>query len=178
MKKYLKADAATAKTTAIKTHLMKIMHPDNTNGVFGLRLAGKITFLNKSIYVQDLNEMQNSQLFEKGIKMIANKVTPKRSDYLLKLLQMLLPSAEQPIEEIMRESQRLVPLIAFVCDIACHSDKKLAHPDAYDKDLKKYVSNLFCVYHLDYGFAQTLKLGGEKISIPEYLVYPEKYNFA
>lgn len=172
MKKIISSpDAATGKTTAIETKLMRIMQPDMTPNGIEMKTSGIITFLNSSIYVQDLCETQNSPLFEKGIKMIANKVTPKRSNYILRLLQNFSPNSSDTHEEIMRKSQRVVPLIAFVCDIACHTNKKLAHPQAYDKDFKKYVANLFDIYHLDCAFEQSLKIGSDKIAIPEYLVY-------
>lgn len=173
-----KADAATAQPIAIETNMMKIIQPDITPNGIEMKTSGIITFLNKSIYVQDLCDTQNSPLFEKGIKMIAIKVTPKRSDYILRMLQMLLPNSSETQVEIMRQSKNLCPLIAFVCDIACHSDKKLAHPQAYDKDFKVYVANLFDLYHFDCAFEHTLKIGSDKISIPEYLVYPEKYKIA
>ena len=166
-----KADAATAQPTAIETKMMRIMQPDMTPNGIEMKTSGIITFLNKSIYVQDLCDTQNSPMFEKGIKMIANKVTPKRSNYILRLLQMLLPNSSETQVEIMRKSKNLCSLIAFICDIACHTNKKLAHPQAYDKDFKKYVANLFDIYHLDCAFEQSLKIGSDKIAIPEYLVY-------
>jgi hypothetical protein len=183
MKKYLKADAATAQPTAIETKLMRIMQPDNmtSNGI-GMKTSGIITFLDKSIYVQDLNDFQNSQMFEKGIKLIDSKVTELRRRYLLELLQLLLPNSSETQVEIMKKSKRLCPVISFVCDIAAHDNKKLAHPEAYDKDFKKYVANLFYhyfmdegfeiyQYYMDEGFEHTVKLG----SIPDIFVCPEKY---
>lgn len=179
MKKNMKkADASTAQTTAIETSMMRIFQPDMTPNGIEMKTSGIITFLNKSIYVQDLCDTQNSPLFEKGIKLIASKVTPKRSNYILRLLQMLLPNSSEAQLDIMKISKNLCPLIAFVCDIACHSNKKLAHPQAYDKDFKKYVANLFDLYHFNCAFEHTLKIGSDKISIPEYLVYPEKYKIA
>ena len=175
-KNYSKADAATAKTTAIETNMLRIFQPAMTPNGIEMKTSGIITFLNKSIYVQDLNEYQNATLFEKGIKLIANKVTPKRSNYILRMLQMLLPNSSEAQPTIMKISKNLCPLMAFVCDIACHSNKKLANEQAYDKDFKKYVSNLFYQYHLNEAFERTLKLGIDYISIPEYLVNPAKYN--
>ena len=170
-----KADAATAQTTAIETNMLKIFQPDMTPNGIEMKTSGIITFLNKSIYVQDVCDAQNSQLFEKGIKMIVSKVTPKRSNYIIRLLQTLLPNSSEAQVEIMRKSQNLCSMIAFVCDIAAHNNKKLAHPQAYDKDFKKYVANLFDIYHLDCAFEQSLKIGDDKISIPEYLVYQVIY---
>lgn len=175
-KNYAKAEAATAKTTAIETNMLKIIQPDMTPNGIEMKTSGIITFLGKSIYVQDLNEFQNSTLFEKGIKMIASKVTPTRSNYIIHLLQLLLPNSSEAQLDIMRKSKNLCPLMSFVCDIACHSNKKLAHPQAYDKDFKKYVANLFNQYHFDEAFERTLKLGIDYISIPEYLIHPAKYN--
>lgn len=175
-KNYSKADAATVQPTAIETNMLKIIQPAMTPNGIEMKTSGIITFLNKSIYVQDLNEFQNSTLFEKGIKLIANKVSPTRSNYILHLLQLLLPNSSEAQPTIMKISKNLCPLMAFVCDIACHSNKKLANQQAYDKDFKKYVSNLFYQYHLNEAFERTLKLGGDYISIPEYLVHPAKYN--
>lgn len=175
-KNYSKADAATVQPTAIETNMLKIIQPDMTPNGIEMKTSGIITFLNKSIYVQDLNEYQNATLFEKGIKLIANKVSPTRSNYLLIMMQMLLPNSSEAQLDIMRKSKFLCPLMSFVCDIACHSNKKLAHPQAYDKDFKKYVANLFYQYHFDEAFERTLKLGIDYISIPEYLVHPAKYN--
>lgn len=176
-KNYSKADAATAKTTAIETNMLKIIQPAMTPYGIEMKTSGIITFLNKSIYVQDLNEYQNATLFEKGIKLIANKVTPKRSDYILRMLQMLLPNSSEAQTTIMKISKNLCPLMAFVCDIACHSNKHLANEQAYDKDFKKYVANLFNQYHLTAAFEHSLKIGSDKISIPEFLLHPEKYNW-
>ena len=176
-KNYSKADAATVQPTAIETNMLKIIQPDMTPNGIEMKTSGIITFLNKSIYVQDLNEYQNAALFEKGIKLIANKVTPKRSEYIIRMLQMLLPNSSEAQLDIMKISKNLCPLMAFVCDIACHSNKKLAHPQAYDKDFKKYVANLFNQYHLTAAFERTLELGGDYISIPEFLLHPEKYNW-
>lgn len=92
------------------------------------------------------------------------------------MLQLLLPNSSEAQLTIMKISKNLCPLMSFVCDIACHSNKKLAHPQAYDKDFKKYVANLFYQYHFDEAFERTLKLGIDYISIPEYLVNPSKYN--
>lgn len=175
-KNYSKADAATAKTTAIETNMLRIFQPDMTPNGIEMKTSGIITFLGKSIYVQDLNEFQNSTLFEKGIKLIASKVSPTRSNYILHMLQLLLPNSSEAQLTIMKISKNLCPLMSFVCDIACHSNKKLAHPQAYDKDFKKYVANLFYQYHFDEAFERTLKLGIDYISIPEYLVNPSKYN--
>ena len=176
-KNYSKADAATVQPTAIETNMLKIFQPDMTPNGIEMKTSGIITFLGKSIYVQDLNEYQNSTLFEKGIKLIASKVSPTRSNYILHMLQMLLPNSSEAQLDIMRKSKTLCPLMSFVCDIACHSNKKLAHPQAYDKDFKKYVANLFNQYNLTAAFERTLKLGGDYISIPEFLVHPEKYNW-
>lgn len=175
-KNYAKADAATAKKTAIETNMLRIFQPAMTPNGIEMKTSGIITFLNKSIYVQNLCEYQNPDLFEKGIKLIASKVTPKRSDYILRMLQMLLPNSSEEQTTIMKLSKNLCPLMSFVCDIACHDNKKLANQQAYDKDFKKYVSNLFYQYHLNEAFERTLKLGIDYISIPEYLVHPAKYN--
>lgn len=176
-KNYSKADAATVQPTAIETNMLKIIQPDMTPNGIEIKTSGIITFLNKSIYVQDLCEYQNAALFEKGIKLIANKVTPTRSNYIFHLLQLLLPNSSEAQPTIMKISKNLCPLMSFVCDIACHDNKKLANEQAYDKDFKKYVSNLFYQYHLNEAFERTLKLGGDYISIPEFLVHPEKYHW-
>lgn len=176
-KNYSKADAATVQPTAIETNMLRIFQPAMTPNGMDMKTSGIITFLNKSIYVQNLCEYQNPDLFEKGIKLIASKVTPKRSNYILRLLQMLLPNSSEAQLDIMRKSKNLCPLMSFVCDIACHSDKHLANEQAYDKDFKKYVANLFNQYHLTAAFEHSLKIGSDKISIPEFLLYPEKYNW-
>lgn len=176
-KNYSKADAATVQPTAIETNMLRIFQPAMTPNGMDMKTSGIITFLNKSIYVQNLCEYQNPDLFEKGIKMIASKVTPKRSNYILRLLQMLLPNSSEAQLDIMRKSKNLCPLMSFVCDIACHSDKHLANEQAYNKNFKKYVANLFNQYHFDEAFERTLKLGGDYISIPEFLVHQEKYNW-
>ena len=176
-KNYSKADAATVQPTAIETNMLRIIQPTMTSNGIEMKTSGIITFLGKSIYVQDVGEIQNAALFEKGIKLIASKVSPTRSNYILHMLQLLLPNSSEAQLTIMKISKNLCPLMSFVCDIACHSNKKLAHPQAYDKDFKKYVSNLFYQYHLNEAFERTLKLGGDYISIPEFLVHPEKYHW-
>lgn len=105
-------------------------------------------FDGNAIFVQDINEQQNSQLFIKGIEMIENLV-PSRKAYLQALFNTILPSEKEDAIVVASKSKELYRLIAFVCDIALHRNKKLAHPQAYDKDFKKYVANLFYHYYLD-----------------------------
>ena len=172
MKKKNSKAVATANQQAIETRYLRIIQPDDN---FNMKTSGVIYFNGKAIYVQDLCDTQNSQLFEKGIKMIDTLVTPKRREYLLKVFQILLPNEDLTNIEIMQQSQKLCPIIAFVCDIACHSNKKLAHPEAYDKDFKKYVANLFNITAFEDSFSRYKNLGGEYIPIPEWFVKPEKY---
>lgn len=112
-------------------------------------LKGNICIFNgNAIFVQDINEQQNSQLFAKGIEMI-DKLVPSRKSYLQALFNTILPSEKEDTIAVLSKSKELYRLIALVCDIALHSNKKLAHPQAYDKDFKKYVANLFYHYYLD-----------------------------
>ena len=67
-KNYSKADAATVQPTAIETNMLKIIQPDMTPNGIEMKTSGIITFLNKSIYVQDLDEYQNSTLFRETIQ--------------------------------------------------------------------------------------------------------------
>jgi integrase len=64
-------------------------------------------------------------------------------------------------------------IIALVCDIALHNNKKLAHPQAYDKDFNKYVANLFHEYCLDGAYSQYIHLAQEIIPVPEFLTKPK-----
>lgn len=112
-------------------------------------VKGNICIFNgNAIFVQDINEQQNSQLFIKGLKMIDNLV-PSRKSYLQALFDAMSPSEKEDVIVVGLKSKKLYRLIALVCDIALHSNKKLAHPQAYDKDFKKYVANLFYHYYLD-----------------------------
>lgn len=105
-------------------------------------------FDGNAIFVQDFNEQQNSQLFIKGIEMI-DKLVPSRKAYLQALFNTILPSEKEDAITVGLKSKKLYRLIGLVCDIALHNNKKLAHPQAYDKDFKKYVENLFYHYYLD-----------------------------
>ena len=139
-------------------------------------MAGFICFNGKCIYVQDACETQNSQLFYEGIKLIDTMVTPIRRNYLFKMLDFLLPNEDWKQDDIMRlSSQNLCPIIALVCDIACHTSKKLANPLAYDKDFKKYVANLFGVLGLDITFDIYKKSEERLLSIPEWFCDQNKY---
>ena len=154
----------------------------NTICVFipGLPFGKRFDINDKStIYVQDVSEQQNSTLFEEGLKIIDSKVTPKRRSYLTMLFRVVLPKAGGDIDDIMKKSckRNVGHIIAFVCDIALHKNKKLAHPQAYDKDFNKYVANLFREYYLDGAFERYVHLGEDTVPVPEFLVSPEKYNF-
>ena len=154
---------------------------DRTQRVFiPGRPYGKTFFINgeSAIYVQDVCEQQNSTLFEQGIKLIESKVTPKRKSYLIKMLTLILPTSDMSMDDMAARSRDVLPIIAFVCDMALHKNKKLAHPVAYDKDFNKYVANLFYQYKLDGAFERYVHLGEKAVPVPEFLVSPEMYNFA
>ena len=113
-------------------------------------VKGNICIFNgNAIFVQDINEQQNSQLFIKGIEIIDKLLVPSRKSYLQALFNTILPSEKEDAIVVGLKSKKLYRLIALVCDIALHNNKKLAHPQAYDKDFKKYVANLFYHYYLD-----------------------------
>lgn len=113
-------------------------------------VKGNICIFNgNAIFVQDINEQQNSQLFIKGIEIIDKLLVPSRKSYLEALFNAILPSDKEDAIVVGRKSKELCSLIALVCDIALHRNKKLAHQQAYDKDFKKYVANLFYHYYLD-----------------------------
>ena len=84
------------------------------------------------------------------------------------------------VDDMMKKSckQNIGHIIALVCDIALHKNKKLAHPQAYHKDFNKYVANLFQEYSLDSGFEQYVQLGaGDLAPIPTFMVSPEMYDW-
>lgn len=145
------------------------------------RPYGKTFFINgkSAIYVQDVCEMQNSSLFEEGLKLIDTKVSPARRSYLAKMFGIVLPKADMTLDDMLARScdNNLGLIIALVCDIALHNNKKLAHPQAYDKDFNKYVANLFHEYCLDGAYSQYIHLAQEITPVPEFLTKPEKYNF-
>ena len=182
-------DAVTGTTTAKQNENARICEENGvkiTNGqliiIPGFPLVGKRFDINDkyTIYVQDIGEKQNYTLFEKGLKIIDSKVTPKRRSYLAKLFRAVLPKAGGDPYDIMKKSSKrnVCHIIALVCDIALHKNKKLAHPQAYHKDFNKYVENLFYHYFLDSCFEQYVQLGaGDLAPVPEFLVSPEKYNF-
>lgn len=116
-------------------------------------------FEGNAIFVQDINEQQNSQLFIKGIEMIDKLLVPSRKSYLQALFNAMLPSEKEDAIAVGLKSKGLYRLIAFVCDIALHKNKKLAHPQAYDKDFKKYVANLFYHYYMDDTYTLFKKTG-------------------
>ena len=142
-------------------------------------MIGKTFIINDklAIFVQDLAEQQNSNLFEEGLKLITTKVTPKRKSYIEKMMSLVLPTTDMTLDDMLRRSRDIGHIIAFVCDIALHKNKKLAHPQAYDKDFNKYVANLFREYYLDGAFERYVHLGEDTVPVPEFLVSPKKYNF-
>ena len=156
----------------------------NTIRVFipGYPLGKRFNINDKStIYVQDVCEQQNSTLFEEGLKIIDSKVTTKRRSYLAGLFRAVLPTADMNMDDMMEKSckRNVGHIIALVCDIALHKNKKLAHPQAYHKDFNKYVANLFQEYRLDAGFEQYVQLGaGDLAPIPTFMVSPEMYDWA
>lgn len=143
------------------------------------QMIGKTFIINDNlaIFVQDLAEQQNSNLFEEGLKLITTKVTPKRKSYIEKMMSLVLPTTDMALEDMLRRSRGIGHIIAFVCDIALHKNKKLAHPQAYDKAFNKYVANLFREYHLDGAFERYVHLGEDTVPVPEFLIKPEKYDF-
>ena len=157
---------------------------DRTQRVFiPGRPYGKTFFINdkSAIYVQDVCEMQNSSLFEDGLKLIDAKVSPTRRSYLAKMFGIVLPNTDMTLDDMLARScdNNIGLIIALVCDIALHKDKKLANPQAYDKDFNKYVANLFQEYSLDGGFEQYVQLGaGDLAPVPTFMVSPEMYNYA
>ena len=181
-------DAATGTTTAKQNEnerkcVENGVKITNTICIFSPYLPfGKRFDINdeSTIYVQDVSKQQNTTLFEEGLKIIDSKVTPKRRSYLAKLFRVVLPTAGMDIDDIMEKSckQNTGRIIAFVCDIALHKNKKLAHPQAYHKDFNKYVANLFQEYSLDSGFEQYVQLGaGDLAPIPTFMVSPEMYDW-
>ena len=156
---------------------------DRTQVVFiPSRPYGKTFFINdkSAIYVQDVCEMQNSSLFEDGLKLIDAKVSPTRRSYLAKMFGIVLPNTDMTLDDMLARScdNNIGLIIALVCDIALHKDKKLANPQAYDKDFNKYVANLFREYQLDGAFQRYVHLGEDTVPVPEFLVSPEMYNWA
>lgn len=139
---------------------------------------GIVHYSSKILAVMALDKTQNPILFEKGLNDIMNKVTPKKREFLKGLIsdlmledngvaKKLMTGNEDLIEkdeliDIIKKSKNKHRLIAFVCDIALHSNKKLAHPDAYHKAFNKYVDNLFEVYRLKGSFNNWLN-GGDII---------------
>jgi hypothetical protein len=146
-------------------------HPIISLGI----ITGQVVYINdnSAIYVQDLDKKQNSNLFVEGLKLIDSKVSPKRKEYLVELLNTVLPKEDMDVTETIIKSRPLVSIIAFVCDIALHKNKKLAHPEAYHKDFSKYVANLFYEYGLDdtYDAYHTIGVKGVSV-IPHNLIKP------
>lgn len=153
--------------------------PVCSNGETSL-LTGKVFYINENsaIYVQNVCNVQNPTLFEEGIKLIDSKISPKRKTYLVDLLYSVLPEADKDINEIVKKSSYLTSVIALVCDIALHKNRKLAHPKAYDKDFDTYIANLFYEYNLDDAFNVFIMItfdgiyGGGISVIPEHLIHP------
>lgn len=144
------------------------------------QMIGKTFIINDklAIFVQDLAEQQNSNLFEEGLKLITTKVTPKRKSYIEKMMSLVLPTTDMTLDDMLRRSRDIGHIIAFVCDIALHNNKKLAHPQAYHKDFNKYVANLFQEYSLDDAYSRYIQLGDDDLApIPEFLVSPEMKKF-
>ena len=186
--KNLRPDAETGTTTA-KQNENERKCVENGVKITNIQLIfipgyplGKNIHINEKsvIYVQDVSEQQNSTLFEQGLKLIDSKVSPKRRSYLAKLFRVLLPTVDMNMDDIMEKSckQNTGLIIAFVCDIALHKNKKLAHPQAYHKDFNKYVANLFQQYRLDGAYSRYVQLGDDDlVSVPEFLVSPEMYDW-
>ncbi len=181
-------DAATGTTTAKQNEnerkcVENGVKITNSQLIFipGYPLGKKFHINEKSvIYVQDVAEQQNSILFEQGIELIDSKVTPKRRSYLAKLFRVVLPTEDMIIDDIIHNSCKrdVGHIIALVCDIALHNNKKLAHPQAYHKDFNKYVANLFQEYSLDDAYSRYIQLGDDDLApIPEFLVSPEMKKF-
>ena len=181
-------DAATGTTTAKQNENERKCVENGVKITNSIRVfipgypLGKKFYINEKsvIYVQDVSEQQNSTLFEQGINLIDSKVSPKRRSYLAKLFRVVLPTVDMDIDDIMEKSckQNTGRIIAFVCDIALHNNKKLAHPQAYHKDFNKYVANLFQEYELDAGFEQYVQLGaGDLAPIPIFMLNPEMYDW-
>ena len=188
-KNIAKSNAATGTTTAKQNENARICEENgvkitNCNLIFipGFPLGKRFYINDKStIYVQDIGEIQNSTLFEAGLKIIDSKVTPKRRSYLAGLFRAVLPTADMNMDDMMEKSckRNVGHIIALVCDIALHKNKKLAHPQAYHKDFNKYVANLFQEYFLDGAYSRYIQLGDyDLVPVPEFLVIPEMSNWA
>ena len=163
-------------------NILNVVRPTFTNGEMSF-ITGKTFYINErsAIYVQDVCEQQNSTLFEQGLKLIDSKVYQKRRSYLAKMFGIVLPNIDMNMDDMLAMSckHNAGRIIALVCDIALHKNKKLANPQAYDKDFNKYVANLFQEYSLDGGFEQYVQLGaGDLAPVPIFMVSPEMYNWA
>lgn len=144
------------------------------------QMVGKTIFINDKvkIFVQDLGEQQNSDLFAEGLNLITTKVSEQRREYIEKMLMLVLPEKDAGIEDTLRKSCQIGHLIAFVCDIALHNNKRLAHPDAYHKNFNIYVANLFTEYYLADCFNKYKKINDRGcVPVPEFLVKPDFYTF-
>lgn len=114
------------------------------------------------IWVYDLGNIQNSKLFEKGLKLIFTKVTKRRAEYLLTLIDHFSKMGQDKYS-----TEQYCRFIALICDIALHNKPKLAHSGAYNKAFDRYVANLFYHYYIDDAFEVWKNLGGYVPVIPE-----------
>ena len=114
------------------------------------------------IWVLDLGNIQNSKLFEKGLKLIFTKVTKRRAEYLLTLIDHFSKMGQDKYS-----TEQYCRFLALICDIALHNKPKLAHKSAYNKAFDRYVANLFYQYYIDDAFEVWKNLGGYVPVIPE-----------
>lgn len=124
------------------------------NGFVGTLINVTVDDNDYCYLVQDLGDIQNANLFVKGIKLI-NQLNNKRADYLIEVLKYFgsdyntIVSGEN---SKLLASKEYAHFMAIFCDIALYDNKKLAMKNVYHKDFPKYVSNVFYNYYIDKTF--------------------------
>lgn len=146
----------------------------STNGYVGNVIT--VTIDNNKYYylVKDLHEIQNANLFVKGVKLI-NQLNNKRADYLIEVLKYFGTDIDTLVSEEnikLLGSIEYAHFIAIFCDIALHDNKKLAMKEVYHKDFPKYISNVFYNYYIDKTFE--IYKNDNIFTVPKQLCYDKE----
>lgn len=144
------------------------------NGIIGNVITVTVDDNKYCYLVKDLGDIQNANLFVKGIKLI-NQLNNKRADYLIEVLKYFGSSFADITNgnniELLK-SKEYCHFIALICDIALHDNKKLAMKEVYHKDFSKYIANVFFNYYIDKTFE--IYKNDNIFAVPKQLCYDKE----
>jgi hypothetical protein len=109
--------------------------------MFYIAENGEYSIGREGVFVQDLREIQNADVFMKGIKYIDKFACKTQRDICWDLLRKMQREED-------KASQWYCRMIAFFCDLGLWDNKKLCQAEVWHKDFPKYLHNNMYNYYL------------------------------